>query len=278
MNQPEADNSHAHAGFQSRQEIDTLYTPLDEALAQLNERRADKKLHTALNKFHQALPPTFLPSEPVGALFRHIITPNHELDLFLTTVHQTGLRALCLEYRRDIFYGRNRDKYRLCRPAFTVRCNQVRGLKIVDFEDQTDGAPPRPMDELMTRNGWGLVRWHHALLEHAHPASGPHVADYSAWISQASRHEFYYLRYLALFICDGILFENFLADDPEELRFARERVIPSFAKAVELFGVRPLIVPLLPRESECDDRWRSHDGALYSHAVNLLRQRHDADS
>lgn len=250
-----------------RREIDALYTPLDEAIEELEKRRLDAKLCARVADYHASQPPTFLPAGPFAALFRHIVTPTHEFDLFAATVHKTSLRPLFLEYQRDRFFAHNDDKYRLCKPAFTVRCNQVRSIRIMDF-GHVEG---RQLAELRTNGGWTLARWHHALHEQAHPGTAQHIVDCSDWFSTASQAEFYYLRYLGLFICHGILFENFVVHDAEELRFARERVLPSFARATELFGVRPLIVPLLPRENENGNHWRCHPGSLYNCALQLLR-------
>ena len=120
-------------------------------------------------------------------------------------------------------------------------------------------------------NGMSLPEFHHALLCRAFPGFERHLRDYSRWFCAVRQNENSYLHYLALFVCDGILFENFIATDPEERRFACERMLPSFAKALETFGVKPLIVPLLPPDTEDDEYWRSHSGALHPIARNLLR-------
>jgi hypothetical protein len=254
----------------ARAEIDALYTPLDEALAQLRERRVDEKLRMVVEQFHSACLPTFLRSKPCAFLGRYLVTPNREFEQFVLIAKASGLAPLCAEATEDIFHGRNREKRRLCRPTFEIRPSSFRGLHIMDGSGRMDGTK---LGKLRLPNGMTLPAFHRALLDYAFHNFARHVIDYSQWFSEARREEFYYLHYLALFIRDGILFENFLADDPEELRFARERVIPSFAKAVELFGVRPLIVPLLPRESESHERWRCHGGALYEPARRLLAQK-----
>lgn len=257
----------------ARAEIDTLYTPLDEALAQLPERRANENLRVAVTEFHRACPTTFLRGEPLAFLGRYIQTPNREFERFVTIAKATGLSPFCGETPGDIFCGNNRDKCCLLRPAFEMRPNHLRGLHIMDGSGLMSG---KKLNEIRLKNGMGLSMFHHALHSTAFPEFRRKIVDFSEMFSAVRREEAYYFHYLALFVRDGILFENFLADDAEELRFARERVLPSFARAVELFGVRPLIVPLLPRESEGDDRWRCHDGALYPHALNLLRQPHAA--
>lgn len=128
--------------------------------------------------------------------------------------------------------------------------------------------------DLRLLNGMPLTEFHHALLQFAFPELKLILHDYSEWFTAACRPDFYYLHFLSLFIRGGILFENYLADDAEELRFAHERVLPSFAKAVELFGVKPLIVPLLPRDKEsfadCE-RWDSYAAELLPEALRLSR-------
>ena len=254
---------------EARKAIDALYTPLEEALELLRQRRADEKLRAVVADFHRAHPPDFLPDVPCAFWTRHISTPNREFELFAATVSTTGLQPLCLEYTDDIFVARNRDKYRLCRPFFEVRPSHFRGLPIMaDF-----GFDGRRLCDFRLVNGMSLPEFHHALLLRAFPSFEYHLRDYSQWFSAARQNGALYLHYLALFICDGILFENFIAADPEEWRFARERMLPSFAKVIETFGVKPLIVPLLPRETEHDEHWRSHPGALHPVALNLLHEK-----
>jgi hypothetical protein len=250
----------------ARKAIDSLYTPLDEALELLRQRRADEKLRAAVSNFHYAHPPDFLPNVPCAFWTRHISTPNSEFSLFVSTVSTTGLQPLCLEYPADIFVACNHDKYHLCRPFFEVRPKHFRGLRIID----DFGFDGRRLCDFRLMNGMSLPSFHHALLTHAFPGFERHLRDYSHWFSAARRAEDCYLHYLALFIFDGILFDNFVSADPEERRFACRKVQPCFAKAVETFGVKPLIVRLLPTDTENDEHWRAHPGALHRVAYGLL--------
>ncbi len=159
----------------ARHEIDSLHTPLSEAVAELHRRRAAPKLSAAVTEFERKLPPHFTPTEPFAALFRHIITPTHEVARFIATIHATHLRPLLLEYQQDKSVARNRDKYRLCRPAFTVRCGQMRNLKLVDF-GQREGCR---LAELRTSAGGHLADWHHALLAHAQSGTPAGIVDFS---------------------------------------------------------------------------------------------------
>ncbi|MCU0782972.1 MAG: hypothetical protein MUF81_02785 [Verrucomicrobia bacterium] len=255
------------ANGNARAEIDALYTPLDEALMLLRQRQEDANLRKTVTEFHRAYPPTFLRSKPSVFLFRNIITPNHEFEHFASTARETGLPAICLEFTEDLFCSHNLEKRRLCRLVFEVRPKDFVGLRVLSHQ-----MGRRRLCDLAVANGTTLPAFHRALLRSAFPEFEQHILDISSWFSNARREGFCYLHVLALFICDGILFENFLANDPEEQRFTRERILPSFAKAVEIFGVKPLIVPLLPRETECDERWRSHRGDLYDFAKRLLHE------
>lgn len=253
---------------EARKAVDTLYTPLDEALELLRARRADEKLRALVTDFHCAHPPDFLPDAPCAFWTRHISTPNHEFELFASTVRTTELRPLCLESTEDIFAAINPDKYRLCRPFFEVRPNHFRGLPIL----KTTRLDRRRLCDLKLSNGMSLPAFHHALLCSAFPGFENHLCDYSQWFATARRNDVFYLHTLSLFICHGILFENVIAADPEERRFAYEKFLPSFTSAIETFGVKPLVVRLLPLETENDEYWRTHPGNLYSVAMDLIHR------
>lgn len=256
----------------ARVEIDTLYTPLEEALEAQRARFADRPLRGRVAGLTDANPPLFLLNQPTAFYVRYLTTPNFEFQRFSGIVTNQGLVPVCLEFSRDKFVANNRDKYRLCSPAFETGPQQVRKFSIMNF-GQSEGMR---LADLNVTNGQTLPQFHGQLTRLANPDMADVVTDFSDWFHVACNPNapHYYLHYLALFICDGILFENFLAEDVEERRFAREVVLPSFAAAVEFFGVRPLIVPLLPRESEGDDHWRRHPGHLYPAARNLLRETH----
>lgn len=64
----------------------------------------------------------------------------------------------------------------------------------------------------------------------------------------------FYTYYLSLFICHGILFENFSIRGDEE-KLTSDVVIPAVKELERIFGVKPLIVPLLPIEDENDPYW-----------------------
>ena len=73
-----------------------------------------------------------------------------------------------------------------------------------------------------------------------------------------------------MFIRDNILFENFLFDEKEESKFTLDKFLPSFKKTIEIFGVKPLIVPLLPHEHEKSDLWFSYDEKVQKIVEGML--------
>ena len=240
-----------------------LYTSLDEAVAELHRRRADKALCCAVEENRRHHPPTFLKCDPVAVLWRNVITPGFEFMRFKALAQQSGLRPLCLEYRSDKFVSKNPDKHMLGVMRFRL-LGSARRLRIVDFSTIEKLA----LDEVRCKNGLSLVDFHHQLLERACPGTVP--VDISSWFREASRQELYYLNYLSLFITSGILFENFFLDDAEERRFADERLFPSLARVVEIYGVKPLIVRLFTAEEESEPWLWQYPGELYPVAKELL--------
>lgn len=58
----------------------------------------------------------------------------------------------------------------------------------------------------------------------------------------------------SLFICIGILFENFVTNEYEQ-EFAENVVYPAINKIQKEFALKPLIVPLLPLEQWPTKHW-----------------------
>jgi len=81
------------------------------------------------------------------------------------------------------------------------------------------------------------------------------IFDNSQWlIKKGHKPADYYPYCLALFICHGILFENFSADEKEK-HFTNEVILPAMNKVKEHFGVKPLIVQLVPQHEISDRYW-----------------------
>lgn len=243
---------------------DSLHTPLEEAVAEFHRRRADKALCRAVAEFQQSHPPKFLDGDANAFFVRPVFSADLEVERFSALSRKTGLTPLCLEVSKDRFYSFNREKYRRGKLAFRWP-NRTRALRVIDF--QCNG---QRFDEIPSLNGCSLVEFHHRLLAHVHPKLADRVREASDWIFAASQISPRYLHLLSLAITDGILFENFFLDDPEERRFMEERILPSFHRITELFGVKPLIVRLFSPEEENTPVCWEYPGELYPFARDLL--------
>ena len=176
------------------------------------------------------------------------------------------LRPLCPEYLHDKFVAKSIDKYYLGALCFENGTGKRGGSKLtsVSIIDNFGHAEGKRICDLKTVQGNSLVDTHHRLLHATIIGEGATLDyfDFSNFFEKngpsASR---YYTYLFSLFICCGVLFENYLLDRKQE-KFTKETVIPSFRKAFDVFGVQPLIVPLGPRGDEENVHWRRYPGYL----------------
>ena len=85
----------------------------------------------------------------------------------------------------------------------------------------------------------------------------------------------YYTNFILLFICHGILFENFLFCG-DEGEFTKNILLPAFNKAHDLAGIKPLIVPIPPMDSEIEEdiHWHSYSEKIKS-LINIQLKYYD---
>ena len=243
-----------------------IYTPLSEAKEEIWRRWNDKELrkkveeflnHGILKKFEDA---------PKAVLSRYIATPNFELLYFLDSARTIDLEPLCFEYYDDKFVGKNDLKYYLCKLYFDMGEGKRGGrktdcFKVVDF-DKLEG---KRFSDIRTLENKSLIDFHHDMLSKIDQNINFQTIDFSDWFNKTrNESEYYYLYYLALFLCHGILFENFLVNK-EEKDFTENKVLPSFYKLEEMFGVRPLIVPLSYFADEAHQHWQHYPESFKKH-------------
>ena len=115
------------------------------------------------------------------------------------------------------------------------------------------------MSEVKTTTGLKLTDFHHQLLNWFYPENDYRPTNFSHWFdSTKEKTKYYYLYFFSLFIRNGILFENYLQGDEEEHKFFLEKVYPSFRELKRIFGVQPLICPLLPLDVERQVSWSTY--------------------
>lgn len=237
-----------------------MYQSAEEAKAILWRRRRNLTLRRQIRDYLGELP-DFLQHGPRAVLARQLATPNLEFDHFIAGAKAVGLPPACPDYAGDKFCSRNPDKLALGKLTFYHGQGRQHGEKlsprrIIDF-CRWDGQPLR---QVRTLWGEGLIDFHHRLLAAHLP--GVEWCDNTAWLQRmGGKPALFWPRLMALFVRDGILFENFHSGGQEE-DFTRDIIRPALAEAEERFGLAPLIVPLVPREREREVRWSWYPGEL----------------
>lgn len=237
---------------------DFLYTSLPDALKELENRRSDFKFKQLVQELLGSDIPPSLQEEPRAVMVRYITSPRFEYDYFQDHVSKSGLKPLLLEYTDDKFIAKNWEKYHLARMFFARKPLSL-GLAptcVVDTICTIDfnRFQGRSLRELETTWGENFIVFHHRLLNsylRHRDWETPEIEDFSEWFRRNSGPDLwtYYPRYLALFLLNGILFENFILD-PKERFFTERVVMPAFKTIADVMGRRPLIVRLVPSEIE----------------------------
>jgi len=168
-----------------------------------------------------------------------------------------------IEYTKDRFTSKNSSKYHLCRLFFhdgksKNGKNRISGLKIANMTE----ADGKNLDSLQTNWNEKLVEFHHRLDILMVPDMIDRIFDVSTWNKRHGKTiKEFYIFYLSLFICNGILFENYLLNN-EEIDFTKKTVVPLFNKVYDKFGIKPLVVRMLPEKNEEELFWFHYEGYL----------------
>jgi hypothetical protein len=232
-------------------QVREMYTPLSVAKKEIWRRWNDKELRKKVEDYLGGDIPHFLKKEPKSVLVRYVFTPDFEFMYFLDLAKSTGLDYVLPEYSDDKFVAGNSDKYHLARLFFHNGNGKNGGDKIttsnvINF-NESEG---KKFNEIKTVNGKKFVDFHHELLKEFCPDTDKKIVDFNPWFNEKKKiSKKYYDYYLTLFLAHGILFENFLRDKGE-IEFTSKMVLPSFKKLEKIFGVKPLIVPIVPLEDE----------------------------
>ncbi len=236
-----------------------LYTPLSAIKDELRRRGEDTVLQEKVASLFSEYPLNVFEGAPKAVLSRSIMTPNKEFQYYTDVVDNMGLEKMLFEYDGK-FVAKNSEKYHLCRLCFVdPDTQQSATYKIVNFNEWQG----KKMHSILTTSGKNLLDIHRSLLESEYPHASKDVIDITNWFNAVrSSDEGYYFYYLSLFMTNCVLFENFLINEKDEREFFETKVYPSLQKVVEFFGVKPLIVPLLPISNEGNDAWLYYDARL----------------
>lgn len=221
-----------------------IYTSLEEAKEEVWQRWNNEALRKEVEAFVGDVPEP-LRNEPRAWLDRYIASPDNEFFYFLELARQIQLRPLAVESLQDRFYRHNVDKMCLGEMAFLDKANgnEAHRVKVIDIKRNHMKA----FSEIETLLGEAFVKFHHRLYDKY--ATDVQRFDASDWFySHGKTAKRYYPYLLSLFVCHGIIFEDFVTNEEEEERFSRNVVFPAFEKITKRFGVRPLIVHIYTEE------------------------------
>lgn len=239
--------NHQQGGF--------MYTKPETALRELRLRWEDARLRSKVREFlNGAQLPSSFEREPQAVYARQVATPNFEAQQFLERAKTLELPAFWWEYSGDKFYPGLPEKWHWGRMVFFEGHGKKSGQKtarvtVIDFNKYSG----KPMKEIQTLWEKPFVEFHNGLF----PSGTPPFELYEStdWMSRAGASaECYYKYFLAAFICQGILLENFLPVKHEQ-EFWRDIIQPAIQELISFFGIEPLIVRLIPQETECDEYW-----------------------
>ena len=240
---------------------ETVYTPLSEALRLLEERRKDPELVKKVEEFLDGDIPECFKGEGVKAVhFRQIATPNFDARWFLELAQDHSLKPIFFEYFNDKFTSNNEFKHSLGQLRIHGKINkngdhQRDLVTIVDF-NKFNG---KKLSEVKTIWNQNLVDLHRELFS-VFDVDLDKITFYdgSNWFyNNGEKSQMYYKKFLALFLCHGILFENFLLTGSEG-EFSKTIVLPAIDYLNDKFNVKPFIVPIPPMEVEDNEHWISY--------------------
>lgn len=225
--------------------IPNIYTSDLLAKEEIWRRWNDQDLKKEILLFLKEDIPSVLTENPRIFLARNVATPNEEFLEFLRVSNQVDLKPLILEYTADKFVSMNKDKYYLANLLFHNEKEEYNKINedvknIVDMS-RFDGTR---ISEIKTRWGESLVEFHHRMLQEV-STRGVSFLDMSQWVMrQGGTARSYYVHFLALFICHGVLAEVYLPHIKKEVEFVDEVVMPAIDRLHSLFGFKPLITPI----------------------------------
>ena len=257
-------------GVVSFRTFDSLYTEPRMALWELQQRRKEVALKNFVHKHLGAFAGKILEefNRPRAVLFRQIASPTHETIRFLKLAKQMKLKPLILEYYEDKFVSaENRSKRALCKMPI-YQYTGLDGRDMVEYETVCDFniSTGKKFKEVVCLNGEQLIPFHHRLFRIGTGLNPKTYSfDASHWFKSVGKNAGEYYEHLfALFIRDGILFENFIPLRSESA-FTKKIVLPAFEKLISTYGVKPLIIRLLSDNEEMRRFWDAYPRKIKKH-------------
>ncbi len=253
-----------------RSELDGIYISLEAAKNEIWRRWNDETLRKKVELFLEGDLPEIFRTAPRAIVARQVLSPNFEMLHFSDLAKKIDLRPVCFGYLDDKLVTKNLDKYYLCKLFFYDGLGRNGGeklssLNIVDF-NKWNGKRFR---DVKTIFGTSFVDFHNAFARLT--GSDIDFFDASHFLkNKGSLSKNYYRYFLSLFICHGVLFENYLLNG-EYGDLTRDVFLPNYRKVSEIFGVKPLIVRAVSLEEEENLRWRHYPQSVYGTIEKIIQ-------
>ena len=187
-----------------------IYTPLKQALVELKRRREDPELQKKVAEFFG--PHMFEPmmGEPKLVYARHIVSPNYEFEKLWGQIKDIPMKILFFESSTE-FVPKNKEKYFLGKLYFfkkKLNKTPINTKCIIDFTPNYG----KLMHTINCYNGERFIEIHHKALENKYKEINNKCdyVDYMSWLLKVrDLKKYHYIYTFALFICNGIFFENY---------------------------------------------------------------------
>lgn len=256
-----------------------VYTPADEAVKQLELRKGNWEIQQYIqNNLPEGFPAAFA-GQKNAIIGRQLATPNFEMMKFFNEAEKlNGFKKTVIVMHQDKFTpGNNQTKYHLGKLVFSneenwQQCINTKSIMSVDFNTNAG----KKFSDVNTVWGQGLVEFHKELLEISplgqEGSNKLHQFEGSDWLKKLGNNaKEYYPKLLALFLQNGILFENFLLKEKGESAFTKEVFLTAFIHIIKETGFKPLIVSFLPLETEGSNFWNYYPAEYLSYTSNKMK-------
>ena len=236
--------------------VNDIYTPLEEVVAELTKRRSDKDLVAKVRAFigENNLPNDFFDTLHAISI-EDVATPNLYCWTFIDKAQSVGLTPLHFEYHDDKFTTTNYDKASLGKLMFyhglDDNGNMIKSIdRVIDLSGIEEG---KKLSEITTVHNINLIDFHHDIFLQSFPKAK--LFDGSDWFkAKGGSAQKYYKYVLAMTICNGVLFDNFLGYKYEK-ELVQNILFPAYAEVCEIFGLKPLIVSVAPTDEQLEKFW-----------------------
>lgn len=233
-----------------------LFTPLEEALEEIQKRSKDEGLRKKVLDYLQGDIPDYFDDSPIIYYARHIITPNYETLRFLDIAKTLKFPAYISSDGKDKFTTKNFLKRSLGKLRITKgdtpNLDDLETYSIIDF----DSARGKRLHEVETLWGQNLIDFHAELFKKTY-GDKANIVDDSAWIDRNNRGDIveHYKRFFTLSIAHGVMFETYTCHEQD---LVDDVLTPTYDFLIKTFGCKPLVVDFLPEDTKSSRMWEAY--------------------